>query len=506
VHRNTWNRSKTSHAGWRRPQSEAIKAFAWVLAGTGTVAAWYLEITLPVRLGIVSLFTLAVWAFFSLRIGVISFLPRLVIVGYTLPFTALLAFLWNQDLVWWDTPIAESLIREPAITRQMLMVGIVGLLGLVAGMRMGANTQKKTRRAADEKTLTASHRYPELSVGAFVCWAVIAFMLSYVAAPATDIFTAAYSDKGSDIAEVLNFAGGTLASYSIILALWLDSRRIEPHRRRFARTTVLLILLLTILVYLQLLRGDRESFTLLIALAAYYLNRGGIARIRLEGGRILRRRIAVVTLPIAAAFAVFLALGPIRTTLSSNEEAIQGQASLTRGYKASTWRAVLLSNLSIASEFHPGPMEYIHGETYIDYVLSLPPGPAIKALGFSRPIDKREGPAWWAVNRGISAGGVHLIVTPFKNFGMIGVYLLMIFAGYLVADIESRSENLDFPSQLLYLIVVCSALLWCWYGDLYMIRGILIAIGLRWVFGLRKRKRSAVSEHFRLEVVRSPVI
>jgi hypothetical protein len=146
-----------------------------------------------------------------------------------------------------------------------------------------------------------------------------------------------------------------------------------------------------------------------------------------------------------------------------------------------TWTAVLWTNLGTACEHRHGVLHYKLGQTYVDYLLSLPPGVITRPIGFERPLEAAgmivfEDPA------GLSAGGLHVVIAPFKNFGMAGALLILALYGWLAAKLDIMNTRGTLAARLLWASTMCAGFLWFWYGDMPFIRALMMAFLTYWLY------------------------
>jgi hypothetical protein len=148
-------------------------------------------------------------------------------------------------------------------------------------------------------------------------------------------------------------------------------------------------------------------------------------------------------------------------------------------------------------------MEYYYGRTYWDYLLSLPPGILTRALGVLRPTDQQGGNAalWFP---GVSGGGVHIAVVPFKNFGIWGLFFVLGLYGFWMARLENKNATMRFWPRILYGAVVTSSLFWFWYGDMNLIRGVTAALLLGILYRVLIRVRLGKVSDIAAHVTRQP--
>jgi hypothetical protein len=278
------------------------------------------------------------------------------------------------------------------------------------------------------------------------------------------------------LSEVLNFNAASLVSYIILILLCIDAEReMTSKRKRRRKFFAVISAMMFIVIFLQILRGERESLGLIVGLMALYLTGPVLSATRERLKSIGWRRMRKLIVPAGLVIVLFIGLGAARYTLSEPySSSFNLWETFVSGWEQNTWTAVLLTNLGITAQCRYGPMEYFYGQTYLHYVLSLPPGIVTNAVGIERPLEATRGPNWWFV--GLSAGGIHPVVVPFKNFGILGVFVILCIYGFLIARFEMGNTSNAFWSRLMHGAVVTSSFLWFWYGDMNIIRGLMAAI------------------------------
>jgi hypothetical protein len=122
----------------------------------------------------------------------------------------------------------------------------------------------------------------------------------------------------------------------------------------------------------------------------------------------------------------------------------------------------------------------LHGETYVDYLQSLPPGFITRPLGIERPLESDRGPGFWYFP--LAGGGIHLAVVPFKNFGPFGLVVVLAMIGFAIGYVDAiNSGTRSSWIRLLYASIAAALPHWFWYGDMNVIRAVMIA-ALIWMF------------------------
>ena len=231
-----------------------------------------------------------------------------------------------------------------------------------------------------------------------------------------------------------------------------------------------------IVVFLQLLRGDRESSGLIAGLILVQLAFGSkqIQKQLKAAGLAIWKKFYVITFLIVLV-ASFAFIGSFRSEATNRTVTVDDATEmLVRALRQNTWTAAGVNNLALADEVVNQKPEYFFGKTYIDYFFSLPPAFLARAIGYERPINRFSGPGLWY--RHLTNGGTHPIIVPFKNFGAVGLLVFMCGLGLLIGFINSFNASSVLSTQLIYGVFAVSGFKWFWYGDMNLIRACMAAI------------------------------
>src|SRR6266480_2449526 len=221
-----------------------------------------------------------------------------------------------------------------------------------------------------------------LTIRVFAALVALSVGISWLSAPAETIFQRAYmTDQAATAAARVNFAAASLVSYILLVVLAINVERDTDRASRRKKLVALAIGVAYVVIVLQLLRGDRESSGLIVALAGIYLTSPIRKRRTKPPARIVRRRIRRLVLPMLVAAVVYVWLGGARSLLVDGAETIGIRGMLQFGLSQNTWTAVLWTNLGTAWEYRHGLLHYKLGQTYVDYLISLPPGVITRAFG-----------------------------------------------------------------------------------------------------------------------------
>lgn len=460
--------------------NHALFAMSWLGIGFVVACLFWTRQLMPLRVTICVLTFLTVFGIASLQITVLSLMTRLYVVLFILPVSANLGYLFDSNFVWWNTPTNILLCQNHSLINEMLTMVLVGLCGLLSGIEMMAMSACPRLQAAQKSPLDrpASQTALPLPVAMFLL--AIAYLCSWLYAPEESIFTAAYASADAGVGKYkdVGMNSSYLISYLILALLIVDTER-EPRqspRRRFKLMATLAVTAYIVLV-LQLLRGDRECAGLLAALIMLYITNPsmGAARDRLNRGLMQVTRVLKIVVPLSLCVAAFLALGSLRHSASKSNSEKQGiWNTVVEGATQNTWTAVALNNLGLCADYNYKTIQYLYGQTYVDYFLSLPPGSITMLLGYSRPMESPDSnPSMWYHGL-IAAGGMHPVVVPFRNFGIWGVLVMLVFIGQFICFCETYNESGTLAARLLYGCIATSCMLWFWYGDMNLIRTIMI--------------------------------
>jgi hypothetical protein len=475
-----------SNAAAINAPTEAVRRFpvrdlalaASVAAGVGLVIAFETGRLLPVRWAVFALFAVFGAALWGVRHSSLSLMVRMGLVLYVTPFLVTLRYLFEDHVHWWPTPLSMDYQDTPRTIEIMLALGLLGLIGLVTGLLLARRVRPPAPRP---------ERLPVLGPLPYFLGLALAFGLSWLAMPTETILEARYGlEQSVTASSTARLDSAFLLSYILLALLLVDGDFDRSPWRRRIKLGALLAVIGYIVVFHQILRGDRESVGLVAALLAYALT-----TVRAEGAarrKVLRRRLLAAALVAAVMVTVFVGLQVTRMTLG--DRALLSPGTLFEGAMEGTWTAVLLTDLSLADRFRRGEMVVENGRTYADYVLSLPPGFLADAVGWRRPLEADRGPTFLFSD--VASGGCHLPLVPFMNFGWPGVFAILALFGWMLGRMESWEDRPGRAHRFGYTACFTFLPFWFWYGEMYLIRGVMIMVlfwgAYRLVVGLGLRR------------------
>jgi hypothetical protein len=448
---------------------KAVYPFLFLSIGIFSVFLFHTDVFLPVwvSVAILSGVSLFLWSEYQhKRVGVLMLLLWLV---YALPFIHIVPYLWfdfaNEDpLIGWKLAVNPYMFEE-RIIQLTAMIGAVGGIGFALGVSLNS---KAIVRDTGMSTIGNRRLVRTLSTSIWMVWVIGGVALSWLAAPESTLFSAAYTESKSAL-DGANFSSAWMLSY-VLLAFALCDALLDqnPARSAFKRKIVFGAIAFVV-VFLQLLRGDRESIPFVFGVILVYFYWAAPLtqkrRLQLPWKKIVTGAFVIVV--------ISMVLGAIRGSLINIQDMGQLVDLLAEMYESGeigtvtllhgTWSAVLLTPLSVAGDHIYKLLPLKLGEDYLNLFLSIPPGFIADAVGYTRPIDGFAGPAW-DMRYGI--GGTHATVVPFMNFRMLGVLVIPALWAYIFTRYEKGAlKRLSVINLALLCTVAMVAPHWLWYGE-----------------------------------------
>ena len=388
---------------------------------------------------------------------------------YALPFIHLVPYLWfdfanENPLVLWGLAVNPYMLEE-RIIKLTAMIGAVGGIGFALGVSLN---NKAIVRDTGMSTIGNRRLVRTLSTSIWMVWVICGVALSWLTAPASTLFSTVYTESKSAL-DGANFGSAWMISYVLVVFALCDAILDQNPARKAFKRTVVFGAIAFIVVFLQLLRGDRESISLVFgALLVYFYWAAPLTQkrqMRIPWEKIVAGGFVLVV--------VSMVLGVTRHALIEIQDIDQLVGLLADLYKSDvigisnllhgTWSAVLLTPLSVAGDYIYKLLPLKLGEDYLNLFLSIPPGFIADTVGYIRPIDGLAGPAW-EMRYGL--GGTHAAVVPFMNFRMLGVLLIPALWAYIFTRYEKRAlKRLGVTNLALLCTVAMAAPHWLWYGE-----------------------------------------
>lgn len=414
--------------------------------------------------------------------GVGSFLVGIMMVFFAAPVLPLMLYFINDEINWGWTPELIAVIDYDLNWKIAISIA-VGCTGLLIGSLISSSKLVNN--------IKVTPAYNPLSMFGFKSLSLVAILLSYMSAPTGSIFAGEYGgDQLNTIALAINFPAAYLLSYSVFIALAIDLVK-DRTANVSLKTKYLALSIGYVAIFLQFMRGDREIVGLFIALMVLYIispSWGAGSKLELRG--IVKARF-VRCLKISGVGVIFLlALGILRFSVS------YGVYDLSNLFQANPWVMALTSFAAFFSSEESEKLVY--GETYIQYLLSLPPGFITNIFDIKRSIEADSNLAARLVDTGMTSGGAHVGLVGLQNFGMLGLFVIMMIYGGLARLIETHAIRTRGISVFVWLNLIAAVPIWFWYGEMTAIRaimGAIIAYGLITLSILKRRRSDSFKNH-----------
>ena len=418
-------------------------------------------------------------------------------IAFLLPFIHMIPYVGfdfiNEEvgLIW--ALAVNPYMQDERIIMLAAMLGAVGGLGILFGQSL---SKGKIPYGRIYKLPMKFGHTRTLSMPIWLVWVVAGVGLSWLTAPSDTLIFSTYLSSPSFM-QGFNFGSAWLVSYVVIIYALADTFFEKDIIKRNIKNIIIIFSIAFIVIYLQLMRGDRESIPLVVAVFLVYFYWGN----RIDMTRIdFVKQSSLVGLIFLTLLFVSWFLGIVRSSLVGmsfdqiyshiREIILYNDMDMSRLFYG-TWTGVMMTPLSVAGDYVNGSLPLKYGSDYVDYILSLPPGFVADAIGYVRPISAYTGPAH-EMTYGI--GGNHAVTVPFMNFRMVGVFLIPAFWTYLISWYEKKSMNNMTVVHLSFLCVfVTIAPHWLWYGEKYGMNALIIwaVLGFLYRVSLSIRWRSS---------------
>lgn len=482
------------------PQFHPIPFFiGWLAIGLVGLCAFSFNSVFPLWFSVFVFLLASTYLVQLVRKGLLGMLVLVLWLFYALPFIHIVPYLWfDFD---WVPPIGFGrLVSNPYMFDEqvillMSMIGAVGAIGICIGATLATRTRKVL---VDMSQRTFSQNSQSLSLTLFFCWIAVSLGLAWLAAPQETLFTSEYTDSSS-VLDGFNFSSAWMISYFLLLFCISDAVHEKANEVRIIKFWSIVMSLVVIVLFLNLLRGNRDSLPLVLSafLIAFYWGKSNNSK----SNATIKIWLLVVFSGISLVV-IGKVVGSVRHSLVGVEsfskiwlllqslyaQDILGPSTFLYG----TWSAALLTPLSIAGDYIYTDWSYQLGRSYVNLIASFPPGFLADFIGYVRPLDINDP----ASQMRYGIGGTHAVVLPFKNFGMLGVLLIPVFWTYAILRLEERTKHAMNVSNMSFLgAIVLIAPHWLWYGEKILVNAIVIWIALSFLYRLSKLERfSAASQ------------
>jgi hypothetical protein len=474
-----------SHHGRDEPMSYIPLIVLWTF-GLTAVGLFHADVYFPIWLSVSVLAFLSYYLLQRYRKNQVGLLMLLVWLVFAMPFIHIPPYMWfdfsQTPILLWGL-VANPYMTDHRVIELTAMIGAVGGLGVLLGVSLSNSLIVPD---FGENPDGSKRMYRTMALPIWLFWVAIGVVLTALSAPKETVFEAAYTQSVSAL-DTAHFDSAWMMSYVILSFAFCDTLLEHNHSLKNLKVIIIGLAIVLVIVYFQLLRGDRESIPWAFGLAlVYYYWAAGITKGR--GFRIPWLRIFGVLITLLVTSVV---VGAVRSGLANaslldalnllkelNDAESVGLANALHG----TWSGVLMTPLSVAGDHIYGLLPLKWGKDYLNLFLSIVPGFVADAFGYIRPLDAGQGPSY-EMRYGL--GGTHSTVVPFMNFGMLGVFLgPAIWSSIITSYEKSALHNINVIQLSLLTTIAMASPHWLWYGEKYGINAIILWIILSWFYRL----------------------
>lgn len=462
----------------------ALLPMVFFTLGVIAITLFYSDIYIPIWMSVaifIAVSVSVVWLFACRRLGGLILLLWLV---YALPFIHIVPYLWfgfgieHPDNLW-GLAVNPYMI-DKTIIELTAMIGAVGACGFAAGAMLFSSKIPSpavpavvTTDSLSAKVVRIQSGLSSLSIPGFCVWIAFGVLCSWLYAPQDTIFQAVYTQSKS-ISQGWNFSSLWMVSYAFILFAFSDALLDPVPGRARVKRWIAICAVLVIVIWFQLLRGDRESLTMVVALVLMYnIWARGFAGAKRWRAKLDLKKIGVFVFLVFSAAFFFGYLRDAMTSVSGVDSFVNRVGGMNFDHFVSgTWSGALMSPLSVAGDYLNGKLSFKYGQTYLDLLASIIPGFAADWVGYARPYSSTQNPAW-DMTYGI--GGTHAVVVPFMNFSMAGVFVIVALWSFILPRVERYALNsFSQPNLALLGTIVTASAHWLWYGEKAIMNALIL--------------------------------
>ena len=442
-----------------------------------SIILFHADVYFPISVSVALMALVVVYFVRQLKTKRIGALMAILLLVYLLPFIHIPPYLWfdfNSDpFRLWGLAVRPYMLDE-RIIRLTAMLGATGALGMAFAVSfMRGRLVRDTGLKADG----SRRMFRSLATPIWLVWVLIGVGLSWISAPQETIFTSRYTMSAS-IHAGMNFSSAWMMSYVILTFAFIDALLDRNPIRRAVKWKIALATVAFVVIWFQLLRGDRAAVPWVFALAVVYFYWASAFKQRNKNIKVPWFKLAAWVFMLVF---VSMIIGGVRHRLTGTDlstalaiitsmfaEGSLGLSNILHG----TWSAVLLTPLSVAGDHTNNLLAMKWGQDYVNIFLSLPPGFVADAAGYVRPLNATTGPAW-EMRYGL--GGTHASVVPFMNFRMAGVFFIPALWSYIFLRYERYAiHHVSVVKLSLLATITLSSAHFMWYGEKNVINAIIL--------------------------------
>jgi len=353
------------------------------------------------------------------------------------------------------------------------MLAATGMTGILLAFSMSGNTINLIKNYNLKNEIKY---FKTLPITIWLFWTLFGFILFWMSSPQESIFQVQHTFAKPSYISNLNFNSAWLVASIVLTFSFTDSLLEQRKNNRAIKLLILLPLIFYSIVILDLSKGDRETLPWIFSLFLIYYY------IKLTD---INKKIKIFKIPFFKILIISSLILIINLIISKARQHLVGLnffesfdlmlsiikndfSSLFQG----TWTIILLSPVGIVGEYLEGYSDLLLGKDYLDIFLSIPPGFISDLFNYERPLNAFSSHIREMV---YSHSGIHIIVLPFRNFEILGVFLILMIWAYFINRIEKKTmENISLEKLTLIGSILLVLPHWMWYGDKIFVNAMII--------------------------------
>ena len=252
-----------------------------------------------------------------------------------------------------------------------------------------------------------------------------------------------------------NAGGDVIFGGEMIISVFILFVLLAAKRNKNTSLFVISVFLACLYLFSQILFGDRDFFTIIVALILLF------SANQLSGYLGMLKVVALGLLIVG--FGALISM----LRMSVDVSVVEFIAYFYYNSWTATIQPVLLM---LQSEWNTGPT--LFGKSYVDLMASVVPSAVYSIFGSQKAISV-DNPALWFYVEGM--GGMHAAGVAWRNFGVTGVFFQCALAVFVLSKIERFViKYRTFWVQFFYLVVASQLMHTVWYSLVSMVNAMVL--------------------------------
>jgi len=165
--------------------------------------------------------------------------------------------------------LSVTITRESMLDyRVVSLTGMIGCSGAM-GISIGFSIKRLILKTKSHGLISPIYNYKSINPLVWVLLLIVGLVLSNLTAPESNIFKAGYGESTSAL-DTANFSSSWMISYSLLTFLFVDSIMENNFLLKKIKWFLIFTSIIYILIFNQLLRGDRDALPWVISLLMIY--------------------------------------------------------------------------------------------------------------------------------------------------------------------------------------------------------------------------------------------